>query len=313
MLPLQITLAVVSLLARHANAQEKEAMEMADLFIREPDEPPRGYADARFDLPFDMSGQWGREMGNGLTMNQWIWQECLEVTISGNASRNGTTMMSAPLHHMIANGKYVTFDDTGTTVTGHEGILAYKAIIAAPTRAEAADGASATLVFFADAALDGFNQTTTVELAIRYIDQQGRLTFQQNSSTIQGAAALQKMTKVNDVLCPHAHTAPISQYCNEKDYSTDLHNSFTPACCKDGYHGSTALHTAIAAPVWMKYVADCSSGTVPTITAPLAATATPVGTAVAIASGANNGSPNHSSGVWCSVLFLVAALGSSWV
>ena len=51
--------------------------------------------------------------------------------------------------------RYETYDDTGTTTTEIKGSMRYKAIIAAPTKMEAADGATATLVFYVDSTIAG--------------------------------------------------------------------------------------------------------------------------------------------------------------
>ena len=161
---------------------------------------------------------------------------------------------------MIANvHRYITYDDTNTTTTGFEGTLSYKAIITAPTKMEAADGASATLVFYTDETTQVEPAAETTEVAIRYIDSEGRLTFQQNQTAIQGAAGLMKMTKAAEVPCAYTWTAPESAYCSGSwdGATTDTHGSFTPACCAHGYKGSTALYTSIAAPIWKGYIANC--------------------------------------------------------
>mmetsp|Transcript_7592 Transcript_7592/g.21638 ORF Transcript_7592/g.21638 Transcript_7592/m.21638 type:complete len:186 (+) Transcript_7592:224-781(+) len=132
-------------------------------------------------------------------------------------------------------------------------------IIAAPTKAEAADGSTATLVFFINSTADGSDSpSATSEVAIRYINDKGLLVFQQNPAFVMGGQTqVIRMSKVNTVSCPHPHEAPESSYCQEKPQA-DVYNSFTPACCSDGYGGSTFLYTSIAAPVWADYVADCS-------------------------------------------------------
>merc|ERR1719433_2557021 len=142
------------------------------------------------------------------TTDQWIWQECLEVSISGNTSLNGSPIPGSrnPLHHHVANGDYVTFDDVTYEPYGS---FSYKAIIAAPTKAEAADGATAVLVCYEDTTIPNITQpdgsTTSynfpAEIAIRYIDSQGRLSFQVNASHIPGSAPFTKMQKIADVPC----------------------------------------------------------------------------------------------------------------
>ena len=202
-------------------AQRATSAPEPDLFARGPDDPPRGTTAARLDLPLDLSGNWAMTMPNGITANQWVWQECLEVTITGNASLpDGTPVVAGPLHHMIADARcipsspnapterthaapptgparpptthtrprahpptqpdsqacihnaisctphsdigahtlesrYETYDDTGSTTTDVKGIMRYKTIIAAPTKMEAADGATATLVFYVDSTIAG--------------------------------------------------------------------------------------------------------------------------------------------------------------
>jgi len=241
-----------------------------DLFDRNlTEEPPRVSKDARFDLPLDLSGKYQVTKSDNTISAQWIWHECLEVTISGNGSYpNGTEIpdSGSPLHHHNANGEYITYDDTQTTTTEVDGYFSYKSIIAAPTKAEAADGATAVLVFYEDTTMpDIINPDGSVhsykhpqEVAIRYIDSQGRLAFQQNASLIPGSAPFVAMEKVADVSCPHPYTNPESDHCAAKTYN-DQYNAFTPACCGDGYDGSTDLYTTIANPAWKAYVADCTT------------------------------------------------------
>jgi hypothetical protein len=246
-----------------------------DLFDRDlAKEPPRVSKDARFDLTLDLSGQWRAVIGGRISTDQWIWQECLEVTISGNASTlegNPIPNSNGPMHHHIANGEYITFDDTQTTKTGHVGYLSYKSIIAAPTGAEAADGATAVLVLYEDTTMPditqphGTNPSKTsyhhaAELAIRYIDSKGRLVFQQNAKKIPGAFPLMKYEKYADVPCKHPWAFPPSGYCAKRtQVHPDKYNAFTPACCGDGYGGSTAVQESIAHPKWAQYTADCAA------------------------------------------------------
>ena len=110
-------------------AQPATSAPEPDLFARGPDDPPRGTTAARLDLPLDISGKWAMTMPNGITANQWVWQECLEVTITGNASLpNGTPVVAGPLHHMIADARCIPSSPNAPTERTHP---------APPTRAPA--------------------------------------------------------------------------------------------------------------------------------------------------------------------------------
>jgi hypothetical protein len=129
--------------------------------------------------------------------------------------------------------------------------------------------------------------------------------FQQNASFIPGSNPAMRMVKADDVKCPHPYTVPVSPYCFARVYSEKAHNSFTPACCNDGYKGSTALYTSIAHPIFKSYVGDCS-GADPT-RPPKASAAAPVtGRDAAINSG------NALIGVPLSAVLPLAILQIFW-
>merc|ERR1719203_596445 len=207
-----------------------------DLFDRDlAEEPPRTSKDAVFDLDMDLSGAWFIKLGP-FEGTQYIWQECMEVTITSDSGEG-------PLHHHIADGEYITYDDTETTSTDVDKYFQYKAIIARPTKKEAEYGATATLVFFIEAGMPNITQpdgTVEVfdfswEVAVRFIDSDGNLRFQQN---VSGGAPFITFTKEGDLPCNYPWTSPTSEFCGAKNY-TDRWNSFTPACCGRGYGGST--------------------------------------------------------------------------
>jgi len=240
-----------------------------DLFDRDLDEePPRTGKDVRFDLPLDLSGKWYGSSDDAI-FNMYIWQECLEVTLAAEKMYpNGTTVPSSPLHHHQADGHYVTLDDTLTTTRHAVEYISYKSIIAAPTKAEADDGATAVLVFYSDSSVpdliqpDGSVTTYTydTELAIRYIDSKGRLVFQQNKTALPASTPLERMEKFGYLPCVYPHESPASEYCATRTQSKpDVYDSFTPACCGDGYNGSTEVYTDKADPRWAEYVADCDA------------------------------------------------------
>jgi len=240
-----------------------------DLYDRDLDkEPPRTGKDARFDLPLDLSGKWCKKGSDDVIVNAYIWHECLELTfVSEKNSPNGTKF-SGPLHHAQADGNFVTVDDTLTTGRHAVEYISYKSIIAAPTKAEADDGATAVLVFYSDSSVpdliqpDGSVTTYTydTELAIRYIDSKGRLVFQQNKTALPASTPLERMEKFGYLPCVYPHESPASEYCATRTQSKpDVYDSFTPACCGDGYNGSTEVYTDKADPRWAEYVADCDA------------------------------------------------------
>eukprot|EP00586_Coscinodiscus_wailesii_P023743 CAMPEP_0172499214 /NCGR_PEP_ID=MMETSP1066-20121228/123887_1 /TAXON_ID=671091 /ORGANISM="Coscinodiscus wailesii, Strain CCMP2513" /LENGTH=318 /DNA_ID=CAMNT_0013272827 /DNA_START=57 /DNA_END=1013 /DNA_ORIENTATION=+ len=228
-----------------------------DLFMRNfTKDPPRGTVDAQFDLPMDMSGIWDLELMGGATIPNYIWQECLEMTITGPGS---------PLHHMIHDGKYVTEDVLGDQF-GDEGgdTAAWKSIIAMPTSLEAElFGATSTSVFYVDNTIVGFEDRLQdgeyIEAAIRFIGDDGRFYFQQNGTELGGGAAGggNGMAKVitgtlnnNQTLMPCSFPYdPTSEHCVKKqdDYLLEDPTSFTPACCgEDGFCGDTSVYKDIS-------------------------------------------------------------------
>ena len=127
--------ALIGIASTHA-----EVIFGVDLFARNfTIDPHRGTPDARYDLLLDMAGIWQIEAPNGALVKNSIWQECLEMTITG---------ANAPLHHMIHDGRYITMDKLGPQLGG--GDAAWKAIIARPTAMEASYGATSTSVFYVD-------------------------------------------------------------------------------------------------------------------------------------------------------------------
>lgn len=238
------------------NVKDKMSSDSSDNDMFDRDlvaEPPRTSKDAVFDLDLDLSGVWVRA-----GMYQYIWHECMEVTISGN---------NAPLHHMIHDGKYITYDDTETSTTEAEGTFQYKAIIAKPTKKEADLGSKATLVFFIERGMPDIVQKDgtisrydhDAEVAIRFLDSEGRLMTQQN---VSGGLPLVSQTKEENMPCKYPWTNSGSgSHCSAKK-DIDEWNSFTPACCGDGYGGSTEGYfngnPAQANEAWRPYVASCA-------------------------------------------------------
>lgn len=248
-----LPLAVTALAAKSTHA---EILFGVDLFARNfTNDPRRGMADARFDLPLDLAGIWQIEAPNGALFNNFIWQECLEMTSTGP---------NAPLHHMIHDGKYVTVDKLGPQLGGGDG--AWKAVIAQPTELEASYGAKSTSVFYADNTVPGFEdvlgENEYVEVAIRFVGSDGRFYFQQNSTHLGSGSAGGGNVLVfelnNTLPCKHPYD-PSDLYCAEKSYEGEDATAFTPACCSEGYCGDTTAYTMLSSSLGSDNLGDCSS------------------------------------------------------
>lgn len=119
---------------------------------------------------------------DGALAKNFIWQECLEMTITG---------ANAPLHHMIHDGRYITMDKLGPQLGG--GDAAWKAIIARPTAMEASYGATSTSVFYVDGTVPGYENELggdeSIEVAIRFVGSDGKFYFQQNATHLGPGSA----------------------------------------------------------------------------------------------------------------------------
>lgn len=231
-----------------------------DLFMRNfTMDKPRGTADARYDLPLYMSGIWEIQMGEQSFLN-YIWQECLEMTISGPG---------APIHHMIHNGEYLTEDVYGEQFVDKAGeYAAWKSVLAEPTSIEKSFGAKATSVFYVDNTIQGYENLADgeyLEAAIRFIGSDGSFYFQQNCTELGAGCSgmtpngimVLRFTKKDNLPCSYPFE-PETDYCIEKQSTYKLENasSFTPACCGYGYCGNTSAYLLGAGP--FDKVGDCT-------------------------------------------------------
>jgi len=220
-----------------------------DLFERP--EPPRTSSHAAFDLDCDLSGSF-----TYLHVTALIWQECLEVTVGSNED-------GGPLHHSVADGNYISIDDTETAATDQGAKFSWKTIIASPTTKEESYGATAVVVNFVEPGMpiyedDGTTVSTYdyhAELAVRFIDSDGNLRFQQNLTGGIPFLTMTRQPEAGTLGCQHPFTKPRSAYCSAKTY-TDEWNRFSPACCqsppqKKGYFNG---QPGQADPKWKDYV-----------------------------------------------------------
>ena len=147
------------------------------------------------------------------TITQHIWQDCLEMTITGGGV----------VHHMVLDGIYVTddFHNSGKPV-------AWRSFIESPLPEEAADGASAVVVF-----RERTNMSMPANgVARRYVNSAGKLKFSQEFPSPGGgfAKGTFEMDKTAE-LSTSCHGYSQAQ-CAGRSYPNST-KKWTAACCAD--------------------------------------------------------------------------------
>eukprot|EP00928_Gymnodinium_smaydae_P067973 TRINITY_DN51010_c0_g1_i1.p1 TRINITY_DN51010_c0_g1~~TRINITY_DN51010_c0_g1_i1.p1 ORF type:complete len:273 (-),score=16.04 TRINITY_DN51010_c0_g1_i1:168-986(-) len=194
---------------------------------------------ARFDLAVDLRGQWLYDSHDGceeymeitgtshfsagkqvctllplIESRQLIWQDCLEMTISGSSK----TSSLSPLHHMVLDGKYLTDDWTAA------GIPTNWTSKIVPRTSMDVDAASAVVVFEIGAELN---------MARRYIDTKGRL-VQGWKASANGTAAWFRIKYVRERILPCNGYDPA--LCSGRSYNDGVGaKGWTPSCCLASY------------------------------------------------------------------------------
>lgn len=185
------------------------------------------------------------------TCQQVIWQECLELTITGGCTDNATgkVVSKGPIHHFVMDYEYGHVDMYGTDkcpvdkqVNGNcyadLGPEIVKTLVVDSTQdwceSYGADHAVlmvGTLMSGKDAGpiAVGWN-------AARAVDRNGNLVFAQNPDAVKAegdTVSETVLTRAIDqsVQCgTHSGFDPKSMYCKKRSY-LDASWSFTPACC----------------------------------------------------------------------------------
>lgn len=182
----------------------------------------------------------------GQTCRQYIWQECLELTIAGGCVDNATQRIvsGSPLHHYVLNYSYGHADMVGkekcsnpTNGNCYEefGPTLNKALIVETTREWCETHGSEHAVMLVGPLLKGDDSGPGAVgwNAIRAIDRNGALVFAQNPNAAeQGAQKPTVMDRAQDqsLQCDHPGFDHESTYCKHRSY-LDASWSFTPACC----------------------------------------------------------------------------------
>jgi len=155
------------------------------------------------------------------------------------------------VHTMVLDGTYVTDDFHFSGLPA-----AWQSVIEKPSDEEAADGASATVVFYGYDKLTSQRIGPAEGLARRYINSEGDLVFSQDLD-IQGTGngttkGVWLMKKQADIVGCTAYDAE-DELCSEKQY-TDTNRDWTSACCENK-GGDAFLESLLNSPRPPPYVA----------------------------------------------------------
>lgn len=180
------------------------------------------------------------------TCRQYIWQECLELTIAGGCTddSNGQVLSGSPLHHYVLDYAYGHADMVGTEKCANPtngncyeefGPTLNKALIVETTREWCETYAAEHAVMLVGPLLKGNNSGPGAVgwNAIRAIDRDGALVFVQNPDAAEGGTqpiSVLQRDKNQAIQCDHPGFDPKSAYCKSRSY-LDASWSFTPACC----------------------------------------------------------------------------------
>ena len=148
---------------------------------------------------------------NARPIEVWVWQDCLELTI---------TTSSAPVHHMILSGGYLTddFHALGTRVQ-------FYSTIEAPTPAEKLDGASAIAVSRTAA-----DQSV---IARRYVNSRGQMVLSEQLQPpgTAGVDSYMGTWVLNKIAAHDACPAYSQAQCAGRTYTHDTPSAWSLACC----------------------------------------------------------------------------------
>eukprot|EP00567_Pseudictyota_dubia_P008311 CAMPEP_0197438520 /NCGR_PEP_ID=MMETSP1175-20131217/5498_1 /TAXON_ID=1003142 /ORGANISM="Triceratium dubium, Strain CCMP147" /LENGTH=309 /DNA_ID=CAMNT_0042968271 /DNA_START=46 /DNA_END=975 /DNA_ORIENTATION=- len=206
---------------------------------------------ARFDLAVDLRGRWTYASSEGCEeymnitgsthfpggaaicqflpmagMETSIYQDCLEMTITGKTLQGG-----GPLHHMILDGEYVTDD---WSAAGTRARWTSKIVAAGPNDLNAA---TPVVVFNAAIKSEGENSASPNDgtVAKRYIDSEGHLiqswTATRENGTEEATFRI-VLEKAEDLSCGGYDP----EKCADREYDDGEGDAgWTPACCLDDY------------------------------------------------------------------------------
>ncbi len=182
----------------------------------------------------------------GKTCYQYVWQECLELTITGGCTDNaaGAVVSGAPLHHYVMNNAYGHADEFGKDKCSDPtngncyaalGPTLNKALIVRTTKEWCETYGAENAVMLVGQLLtgEGSGPGAVGWNAVRAVSSDGALIFVQNPAAAEsGAQVVTVMKRAPDtgIQCNHQGFDPKSSYCKRRSYQ-DASWSFTPACC----------------------------------------------------------------------------------
>lgn len=183
---------------------------------------------------------------SGKTCYQYVWQECLELTITGGCTDNasGEVVSGGPVHHYVMNNSYGHADEFGKDKCSEPtngncyaalGPTLNKALIVSTTKEWCETYGAENAVMLVGQLLtgEGSGPGAVGWNAVRAVSSDGSLIFIQNPDAAEsGAQEVTVMKRASDVgiQCDHQGFDPKSPYCRKRSYQ-DASWSFTPACC----------------------------------------------------------------------------------
>jgi hypothetical protein len=182
----------------------------------------------------------------GKTCYQYVWQECLELTITGGCTDNasGAVVSGGPLHHSVMNNAYGHADEFGKDKCSEPtngncyaelGPTLSKALIVTTTKdwCETYGAENAVMLVGQLLTGEGSGPGAVGWNAVRAVSSDGSLVFVQNPDAVESGAqeaTLMKRAPDVSIQCNHQGFDPKSPYCRKRSYQ-DASWSFTPACC----------------------------------------------------------------------------------
>ena len=186
------------------------------------------------------------ESQNDRTCYQYVWQECLEITITGGCTEDATgkVLSKGPLHHYVLNNAYGHADQFGVDKCTDPqngncyaalGPLLNKGLIVSTTQEWCETYGAENAVMFVGPLFtgEGSGPGAVGWNAVRALSSDGSLVFVQNPNAAEsGTQDVTVMKRTSDVSiqCDHPGFDPKSKYCRKRSYQ-DASWSFTPACC----------------------------------------------------------------------------------
>ena len=175
-------------------------------------------------------------------ITQHIWQDCLEMTITGGGV----------VHHMVLDGIYVTddFHNSGKPAS-------WRSFIESPLPEEAADGAAAVVVF---REVNNMSIPTN-GAARRYVNSAGKLKFSQEFPSPGGgfAKGTFEMDRTAELSTSCDGYSPAQ--CTGRSYP-DSSTMWTAACCADAgpdVASKAMLLAELALPLPNKHMMTCGA------------------------------------------------------